>query len=37
MYQNLASSSGVSERTEPPRLRASTASAVSTRRRRSGG
>lgn len=37
MYQNLASSSGVGERTEPPRLRASAASAVSTRRRRSGG
>jgi DNA-binding MarR family transcriptional regulator len=37
MYQNLASSSGVGERTEPPGLRASAASAVSTRRRRSGG
>lgn len=37
MYHNLASSSGVGERTEPPGLRASAASAVSARRRRSGG
>jgi DNA-binding MarR family transcriptional regulator len=37
MYQNLASSSGAGERTEPPGLRASAASAVSARRRRSGG
>jgi DNA-binding MarR family transcriptional regulator len=37
MYQNLAPSSGFSERTEASRLGASAAAAVSTRRRRSGG
>ena len=37
MYQNLAASGGVSVRTEASALRASAASAVSPRRRRSGG
>jgi MarR family transcriptional regulator, organic hydroperoxide resistance regulator len=37
MYQNLASSAGVSVRTEASALRASAASTVSPRRRRSGG
>jgi hypothetical protein len=37
MYQNLASSAGISARTEAPALRASAASAASPRRRRSGG
>jgi MarR family transcriptional regulator, organic hydroperoxide resistance regulator len=37
MYQNLASSVGISARTEAPALRASAASAASPRRRRSGG
>jgi DNA-binding MarR family transcriptional regulator len=37
MYQNLASSSGVGERTAAPGLRESAASAVSARPRRSGG
>lgn len=37
MYQNLASSSGVSERSAASRLRASAAAAVSTRHRRPGG
>src|SRR5262249_11994437 len=37
MYQNLAASAGVSVRTEATALRASAASAVSPRRRRSGG
>jgi DNA-binding MarR family transcriptional regulator len=37
MYQNLASSAGISARTEAPALRASAVSAVSPRRRRSGG
>src|SRR6266446_6270456 len=32
MYQNLASSAGISERTEAPALRGSAASAVSSRR-----
>jgi MarR family transcriptional regulator, organic hydroperoxide resistance regulator len=37
MYQNLASSAGISERTAAPLLRASTASAASSPRRRQGG
>jgi MarR family transcriptional regulator, organic hydroperoxide resistance regulator len=37
MYQNLATSAGVSVRTEASDVRASAASAVSSRRRRSGG
>jgi MarR family transcriptional regulator, organic hydroperoxide resistance regulator len=37
MYQNLASSAGISERTAAPLLRASAASAASSPRRRQGG
>src|SRR5262249_39341155 len=37
MYQNLASSAGISERTAAPASRGSAASAASSRRRRKGG
>jgi DNA-binding MarR family transcriptional regulator len=37
MYQNLASSAGISERSAAPALRGNAASAASSRRQRSGG